>query len=342
MSFCVLKTTFQTIMKFEVTDMNWLTDFRKNLSDNNERIRKRKTYGHFAKKIVKKAVKEKNDSLLEQIRKEYIKQTVDDLYDENSDPQLRECIKFVKKHGPAMFCYPEAEEKHYSLDDICYDENIGLFYAFWRGKKMYFKRSYTDKKTVLNYINNSYWEQSAKSPHRYLAENFNVENGDVILDIGAAEGNFTLEVIDKLQKAYLFECDPEWIEALNYTFADYKDRICIVPKYVSDKSSEHKITIDDFCKEKGIEKLGMIKMDIEGAEICALKGAREMLRSGYIKKCAVCVYHNVNDAKKIEKLLPNYTKAYVDGYIMSAIWRLHDLKYPYWVKGVLRAELINS
>lgn len=322
--------------------MNWMTGFRRKLSDINERVQKRKTYGRFAKKIVKKAVKEKNDSLLEQIRKEYIIQTIDDLYGKNSDLQLQECMEFVKKHGPAMFCYPEAEEKHYSLDDIYYDENIGLFYAFWRGKKMYFKRSYTDKETVLNYINNSYWEQSVKSPHRYLAENFNVENKDVILDIGAAEGNFTLEVIDKLQKAYLFECDPEWIEALNYTFADYRDKICIVPKYVSDKNSEKEITIDNFCRENGITELGMIKMDIEGAEIRALKGAKRMLHTGCIKKCAVCVYHNVDDAKRIEKLLPNYTKTYVDGYIMSAIWRLHDLKYPYWVKGVLRAESINS
>lgn len=37
-------------------------------------------------------------------------------------------------------------------------------------------------------------------------------------------------------------------------------------------------TIDGFCKEKGIEHIDILKLDIQGGELAALKGAEDMLR----------------------------------------------------------------
>ncbi len=311
------------------------------LEDIYEQMRLRRTYCRFAKKNIIKIIANRDyDNLfLREIHYNYIVHTAEEMYRNIADPELKECVNYIIENGPAMYCYKTAKQKRYDDDDIFYDSDKALFYAYWDNKKMFFKRSLNNRKKVLDYLNISFWEQSDGSPHQYLSKEFSIEQGDVVLDIGAAEGNFTLSIIDQIEKAYLFECEPEWLEALKYTFADYREKICIVPQFVSDKDHEDETTIDAFCKKNHLDQIGMIKMDIEGAEIKALIGAKDMLRGKHIKKCAICVYHNIEDADKIEKLLHGYSKAYTDGYIMSAIWHLHDLKYPYWVKGVLRAEL---
>jgi FkbM family methyltransferase len=42
-------------------------------------------------------------------------------------------------------------------------------------------------------------------------------------------------------------------------------------------------TIDDYCDEKGIEQIDLLKVDTEGAELQVMKGAQKMLKSGRIK-----------------------------------------------------------
>lgn len=38
------------------------------------------------------------------------------------------------------------------------------------------------------------------------------------------------------------------------------------------------ITLDQFCEDEGIEKLGFIKCDVEGCEIAVFSGGEELLR----------------------------------------------------------------
>lgn len=67
--------------------------------------------------------------------------------------------------------------------------------------------------------------------------------------------------------------------------------------------------LDDFIDEK----ITFIKMDIEGAEIEALKGARKVIRK-YRPKLAICLYHKPADLWEIpllvKEILPEY-KLYV-------------------------------
>lgn len=42
-------------------------------------------------------------------------------------------------------------------------------------------------------------------------------------------------------------------------------------------------TVDDYCGEKGIEQIDLLKIDTEGAELQVMKGARRMLKSGRVK-----------------------------------------------------------
>jgi FkbM family methyltransferase len=44
------------------------------------------------------------------------------------------------------------------------------------------------------------------------------------------------------------------------------------------------VTLDDVCKDNGIEQIDILKMDAQGSELAALKGASKLLGSGAIKR----------------------------------------------------------
>lgn len=69
------------------------------------------------------------------------------------------------------------------------------------------------------------------------------------------------------------------------------------------------ISIDEFVKQNNIKKLDFIKMDIENAELDALKGAENTLVS-HRPQLAISIYHSdehfYNIPKYLHNLLPNY------------------------------------
>lgn len=127
------------------------------------------------------------------------------------------------------------------------------------------------------------------------------------MDIGAAEAIFTLDTIEYIDHAYLFECVDAWIEALEATFAPWKDKITIVRKYVSDVDDGNNITLDRFIQDEGISIDNLfLKMDIEGYERKALKGAVHLLEHGRQIGGSVCIYHLHDNKKVIESELKNF------------------------------------
>ena len=120
--------------------------------------------------------------------------------------------------------------------------------------------------------------------------------------VGTAEGNFALEVIDKVSKMYLIEAECDWIEALRHTFADVHDKVVIIQGYASDCTDGNKVALDDVIKEK----VQFLKMDIEGWEAKALAGARRLIESSAGLKCAVCAYHNSKDEERICDIAREY------------------------------------
>jgi hypothetical protein len=179
-------------------------------------------------------------------------------------------------------------------------------------------------------------EQDEKNPHCYTSDDFTVREGDTLLDVGCSEANFALSHIEKLKKLYLFECEPAWVDALNHTFAPWKDKVEIVNKYIGASSGGIYTTIDEFCTDPNASYF--IKADIEGAETEMLSGASNFLTGKNPMRIVLCTYHRQNDARDIEAILKSsgFTTHFSQGYMIFLYG--NDLEPPYLRHGVIRAE----
>ena len=174
------------------------------------------------------------------------------------------------------------------------DDECGLKYAIYNDKRIYYPKTYSNERIVES-INFFMKEQRPESPHCYLPnEEHNVFEGDIVVDGGAAEANFSLDIIDKVKKVYLYEGDPIWIPALEMTFRNYRDKVVIINKFLDSYVHNGYETIDNTVKEK---EINFIKMDIEGYELKALYGAKEHIKNSNKMRCSICAYHNHEDGE---------------------------------------------
>lgn len=270
------------------------------------------------------------------------------------DYNLSKCIKYYRKHKkqaekykkelafldintPSFMQCRSFEEyvkdiPHDLLDCIEWDDYYNRYYCKVSDYKLFFPRTFS-KHTCILYYSIYLFEQSKDSPHRYIDESFHVKPNDVLFDVGAAEGLFTLHHIDTISEAYVFECDDQWIEALRLTFSGM-DKIHIVPKYVDTYTSDTTVKLDDYIHEingRGI----FIKMDIEGAEEKALTGMKRLIKEVNDIRCAICSYHKRNDSIHLTTYLEGMNYRYSDGYMLCLEGYQ---KPPYFRHGIIRAN----
>lgn len=164
-----------------------------------------------------------------------------------------------------------------------------------------------------------------------------ISEGATFIDCGAFTGDtveeFRRQVKDNFNKIYSFEMDAINFEKLKNNPATNDDRIKLINMGVSDKKAQVKysrsgcpsyvcgerdsfnycaelISVDEMIKDGAInEKISFVKMDIEGAEMDALRGMKEMIvRDKPV--LAICVYHKLNDITEIplyiHSLVPEY------------------------------------
>ena len=164
--------------------------------------------------------------------------------------------------------------------------------------------------------------------------------GDSVEKLVAAFGN-------NIEKIYSFECFDENISMLNKVGEElnrdgWNGTLVIAPYAVSDKNTivtfnnigqseggylpETRLTvqyneklkpistievesktIDDFIPQN--EKIGLIKMDIEGAEYVALKGAERVIKKDK-PRLAISIYHNPSDYWRICELIQEFSSDY--------------------------------
>lgn len=134
-----------------------------------------------------------------------------------------------------------------------------------------------------------------------------VHEGDVVVDVGANIGLFTClmaRAAGRKGQVYAFEPEPRNLEFLKKNLAvNHIENVIIVPKALADKAGSfplvsrgahstfgfdffnskrdfitvETIRLDDFFKGKK-EKIALIKMDIIGADLKALRGMRAVVR----------------------------------------------------------------
>ena len=167
-----------------------------------------------------------------------------------------------------------------------------------------------------------------------------VTKGDYVIDAGAFMGDTALyfaNLVGKQGRVYSFEFIDDNLDMFYKNIElnkSLKDIIHIIKNPLYSKSNEELIinmngpasridksnsdndaskfismSIDDFVFNNKIEKIDFIKMDIEGAELDALKGAEKTILQ-FRPKLAISVYHNFSDYYEIplllSKMLNNY------------------------------------
>jgi hypothetical protein len=234
--------------------------------------------------------------------------------------------------------FPNYISKNYRKEDVevVYDESKGLNYALLsENKRLYFKKIWS-KSRIAEYINALKIEQDKDSPHCYLSDSFILKEGSILADIGAAEGFFALSHIDATKKIYLFEPDFEWIKPLQATFEPWKEKVEIIPKYISDASENDRITLDDFFNDK--EKPTFVKADVEGFEMRLLSGATQLIANSSELDIVLCTYHKQDDYEILSKLLSerHFHISHSDGYMLFYLDK--NFASPYLRRGVIRAR----
>ncbi len=174
---------------------------------------------------------------------------------------------------------------------------------------------------------------------QYFCEDIlQLNDNEVFADCGAYNGDTLREFFKvkgyQFNKMILFELSRNNFQALERYMEqldeDVKGKIEVYNKGVSDRiaeiwyeeldegSSEENVgnvkgfltTIDETCRDK---KVSYIKMDIEGSELAALRGARQCILENK-PKLAVCLYHKPQDMWEIplmiKEMLPEY-KIYI-------------------------------
>jgi len=152
-----------------------------------------------------------------------------------------------------------------------------------------------------------------------------------LVDIGAFNGDTIRDFVDRMQgkfdRLFSFEVDTINFKALqeNVRQMPEQSRIrifnlgiwdseCDITYSIGDSNSTvgsgegkgHVVPLDDVLRD---EKVTFIKMDIEGAELQALRGAKNIIRNQK-PKLAICVYHDFRHLWEI----PLYIKSLVPEY----------------------------
>ena len=256
-------------------------------------------------------------------------------YQNCDDNEIRKVVSWLFDNPLGVFNYPFVK-KYRSIDCIVkYDYEKDMFYSFYDDKKMYLSRKINSYEKAQQYVNWLYMEQDLESPHRYMYAVEEKEENLVVLDAGAAEGFFSLALIDRAKRIYVVEPDPDWIEALKATFENYEEKIVIIEKGLSSYENNSLTTVDNVVNEP----IDILKMDIEGEEYYALCGAERTLSQSPNLKCYIATYHQEFAYDAIRNFFEqkNYIIEASKGYMWFPEYK-DSMRAPVLRKGIIRAR----
>ena len=259
--------------------------------------------------------------------------------------QYAEEIQYLKSQQD-LSMIPYAQIKKMELPiQADYDKKKGLPYVLHNEKKLFFPKHWSIEDARKEYRNFIERENiigggyTTKAPHQYQSDNFKIEPGDILLDIGCAEGLVALDSIEKTKQTILYEADPIWEAPLKATFEPYKNKIKIISKWVSDKDSKTTTTLSSSIQ--GLEnETFFVKMDIEGAEELVVRGNSDFFKKRKTK-VACCTYHKIEHFENINCIFKewSYSTSPSDGFILCFID--NTFMPPFFRKGLIRATNIT-
>lgn len=210
-------------------------------------------------------------------------------------------------------------------------ENVGIIIStrlYWKEVLKQLKQSGVKNDSIFNVgAIQDLFAQKQYFDLKYLNKN----TREIFVDIGAFDGKTSVEFYNrysgKVKKIYLFEPDKGNLEKCKQNVEKLDVEYEIVNKGVwsstgtcnfasegngvscimeSGEDFIEVIALDEFFDGKEVT---FIKMDIEGAELEALKGAENLIRTKH-PILAICVYHKKEDIDLIPRLLLDYYKEY--------------------------------
>lgn len=233
-----------------------------------------------------------------------------------------------------MFPYAFRERYKELVIEVKRDEEKNLFYVMHGGKRLYYPSDMSED-AVRNMYRAIRLEQDVKSPHRYFSDEYEFMQNGIFCDVGCAEANIALEVVDRAKAVLLFETSSRWLPALEATFKPYRDKVYIINKYAGNEINDEITTIDYELEQRDLDGEVYIKIDAEGSEEKILEGGADTLRAKRVRG-AVCTYHRQEDAQKFEKIFRDmgFQTQFSDGWCIYM--ESEDLKPPYFRKGLIR------
>lgn len=213
------------------------------------------------------------------------------------------------------------------------------FFAEFEGTKLYLGKN----RDTAQYLLWSLWfHYERDNPHTYLMpqdDGIDVREGEIICDVGAAEGYFGIKYFDRARKVYFFETDLMWVNELKKSFGS-NHKAEIVRGFVGDKEGE--IKLDEYFEER--EKPTLVKIDVEWADIAVLRGMKNLLCNEEPLTLLIATYHRQEDYDRICEILnpAGSPQRFEISHSRGFYWHIPDAKPPYFRRGILRAKKVTE
>lgn len=297
-------------------------------------------YKTLYKKIVPQVIKTRFDILRQDAFLKNIRSNILDYY--NGSPpspenhQILDVISFLKMNPLHMFPYDFINKYDSQQVVVHRDEKSDYRYVIYENKRLFYPLGWTSENIKYSH-SFSCLEQDNQSPHCYASSSFIYNEDDIAVDAGAAEGNFSLSIVEKVKKLYIFECSEGWIGPLHKSFEPWREKVEIIPLKLSKNVTSESTTLDQFFAEKN-ELPTILKIDVDGEEKDLLSGASRILQQSDKLKISLCTYHQKKDFREFKTLLEKLefkvhsSKGYMIFYLDE------PLKEPYLRKALLFAS----